>query len=87
MTTRRLFLRSALGFLAAPAIVRVGSLMPVKAIPALPRVISITEGGGLSFIVNGFDMYGKPTSEVVWYSLMDRHVQTTIRTITGITAL
>lgn len=32
--SRRLFLASALGFLAAPAIVRASSLMPVKPIPS-----------------------------------------------------
>lgn len=34
MTTRRGFLRGVASFLAAPAIVRVASIMPVKALPA-----------------------------------------------------
>jgi hypothetical protein len=34
---RRTFLTGALSLIAAPAIVRVSSLMPVKALPALPE--------------------------------------------------
>lgn len=36
---RRAFLTGALGFLAAPAIVRVGSLMPVSVLPVETRGI------------------------------------------------
>jgi len=65
---RRGFLTGVAGLLAAPAIVRVSSLMPVSVLPVETRAIlplPYKTGRAGAVLVSGFDQYGNHVAEWV----------------------
>lgn len=66
MITRRHLIRAMGALLAAPAIVRVGSLMSVRSLaPEGYPVADYLVPGTIQFLVTGLDAYGRPVRETI----------------------
>lgn len=63
--TRRGLVTGLAALIAAPAVVRYASIMPVKAIVA-PTICRIHYGvEKAQYLISGYDQYGRPVTEVV----------------------
>src|SRR5690349_137089 len=91
LVTRRGFLGGLGLLLAAPAIVKAASLMPVRQLPLewepYPLLDFAQHGQPWKLGISGFDQYGAPVEEVISYSGSRWDGLQSFRKITGISVL